>query len=241
MKLPEIKHPIYTITVPISKNKIKFRPWLVGEQKILLMANESDDSSSMVDALIQILNNCLISNIDLSKLPQVDVEYYFYQLRGKSQSEIVETKYKCEHKVNDTICGNRLEHRFNLTTDLEIINVDVDSLIKLTETVGIKFNTPKFEIKDLTIDFSTLTTKDLFDEIIQNIDYIYDENSTYKKEDMSTGELLKFLENLSSSQFEPIDKFFSNLPKIIKTLDIKCNKCGFDHHIVAEDIFSFFL
>jgi hypothetical protein len=241
MKLPEVKHPIYTKTLPISKIEIKFRPWLVGEQKILLMAKESDDESSMVEALIQVLNNCLITNINLSTLPQVDVEYYFYQLRARSQSEIVESKYKCEHRVDGNICGNVLEHKFNLLTDLEIVNGDYDSLIPIDTNIGIKFNTPKFEIQDLNVDFTKLNIKDLYDEIIKNVDYIYDENSTYKREDMSTGELLKFLEGISPTQFEPIDKFFSNLPKIVKNIDITCKKCGYEHKIIVEDIFSFFL
>lgn len=241
MKLPELLVPTYNIELPISKQKIKFRPWLVKEQKILLMATEGKENNSVVEALIQVLNNCLITDIDINTLPQVDVEYYFYQLRAKSQSEIVTSKYKCEHLVDSIECGAILEHEFNLTTDLDIINLDIKDTIELTDTVGIKLHAPYFETEDLSKEFEDLTAEDLFNEVIKHVDFIYDENSVYMKGDMESGQLLKFLEELLPDQFEKIDNYFMNLPKIIKKLDITCKKCGYKHDIIMEDIFSFFI
>jgi len=241
MKLPELHIPTYTITLPISKTKIRFRPYLIKEQKILLMASESKDNMALVDAMLQILNNCLIDGIDLLTIPQVDVEYYFYQLRAKSQSEIITTRYKCGNIIEGEKCGFIMENDFNLTTDLEIINTDTNPIVELTDKVGIKFNYPVFEIEEIQKDIISLNTNDIIEEIVKNIDFIYDENNTYLAKEVGKEKLIEFIDTLNTEQFEKIDNFFSNLPKIIKTFNVPCGKCGYKHKIVIEDIFDFFI
>lgn len=241
MKLPEIETPQYTIELPISKSKLKFRPYLIKEQKILLIATESKDESSLAEALIQVLNNCLLDNTNLSKLPQVDVEYYFYQLRARSQSEIVTSKYKCQNIVDDVMCGSIMENRLNLLTDLEVINNNNKNIVEISDTIGIKFRAPYFELDELNKNVNELSTKDLFDEVIKSIELIYDENNTYTKDEMTKEQMSTFLDSIPAKKFEEIDNYFSNLPKIIKNIDITCKKCGFEHKIVMEDIFSFFI
>lgn len=241
MKLPEITHPTYTITLPKSKHQIRFRPYLVKEQKILMLAIESKDENAILDAIMQILNNCLLdSNVNLSEYCQVDVEYYFYQLRARTYSETITPKYRCNNVVDDKKCNNVMEASFNLTEDLDFINLDVDPLIPITDTIGIKLRVPYFNIDDIDLDIEDLSTDDYFKEIVKNIEFIYDENNTYRIDESNFDETVKFLEQLSSEQFLKIKEFFSKLPKIVKILDVTCDKCGFEHKIVVEDIFDFF-
>lgn len=238
--LPEIQIQTYKDTLPVSKIEIKFRPYLIKEQKILLMAIESGNKDSITDAILQVLYNCLITKIDLMELPQVDVEYYFYMLRARSQSEIVNNQYKCNNQLEDGICGNTMEQDFNIITDIKIENLDVDCIVPITETVGIKFNYPKFTRESLEQNYKNLDITSIFNEVMKYIDYIYDENNTYRVDESNYEEVKEFLEKLSTEQFNKLDNFFGKLPTISKTSEIVCSKCGYVHTVDIEDIFDFF-
>ena len=115
MALPKLDVPTYEIELPISKKTIKYRPFLVKEQKNLLMALESNESSTIQQNVRDILNNCtLTEGINIDKLPIIDVEYYFVNLRAKSVGEVVESKYKCNNEVEGKVCGNLMEKEINL-------------------------------------------------------------------------------------------------------------------------------
>jgi hypothetical protein len=115
MALPKIDVPTYEIELPVSKKKIKFRPFLVKEQKNLLMAIESTDSVTVQQAISDVLNNCtLTEKINIDKLPIVDVEYYFLHLRAKSVGEVIESKYRCNNIVDSKECGNIMENNLDL-------------------------------------------------------------------------------------------------------------------------------
>ena len=127
MALPRIDTPIYDLELPLSKKKIRFRPFLVKEQKNLLMALESDDRESIENNIKQVLQNCTITEkVDIEKLPVVDVEYYFLQLRARSVGETVENKYRCDNMVDDKSCGNIMETSLNLL-DIKIEDVQDDN------------------------------------------------------------------------------------------------------------------
>ena len=145
--LPKLTTPTYELELPVSKTKIKFRPFLVKEQKILLLANEtSDDAAFIRNNIAQVLTNCcLTKDIIIDDLPSVDLEYFFLNLRARSVGENVELRYRCE-KENEVgeICGNKLI----LNADLLDIKVDLNGyqdLIKLTDTIGIKMKPPKLD------------------------------------------------------------------------------------------------
>ena len=143
MGLPKIDTPVYEIELPISKKKLKFRPFLVKEQKNLLMAYEADDAETINSNIKQILLNCIIDEkIDIDEIPIVDIEYYFLNLRARSVGEVVETKYKCENKVDDKVCGNVMETSFNV--------LDVD--IELLKKVGELCSKPDLQQENLTIE-----------------------------------------------------------------------------------------
>ncbi len=139
MALPKLDVPTYEIELPISKKIIKYRPFLVKEQKNLLMALESNESSTIQQNVRDILNNCtLTEGINIDKLPIIDVEYYFINLRSKSVGEIVETRYRCNNEVEEKVCGNIMEASVNLQNIKPYREEEVSPEIQLTDKVMIK-------------------------------------------------------------------------------------------------------
>lgn len=237
MILPKIDLPVYTIELPVSKQELKFRPYTVKEQKLLMMATESDEESTLVDTILQVATNCVISDINVSELPVTDVEFLFYQLRARSESELVHLKYQCKKKINENICGHVLNHDLNLLTDLTVSEV-YDSTIQITDKIGIKLKHQTFKV-DVLGD-KTPSPEELFSIISDNIDFIYDEVSTYQISEIPKTAVVEFLSQLSTSQYKKVEDFFANEPKIYKELSITCPKCGTVHNIKVEDIFDFF-
>ena len=235
--LPGIDSPTYTIILPVSKQEIKFRPYVVKEQKLLLMAVESKEPESIIEAIKQIVDNCVLSEINARLLPAVDIEFLFYNLRARSQSESVDLKYRCENKINDEICNGTMLHRLNLLTDLDITEA-LPQTIQITDTIGVKLNFQKFEYNVLASDYPT--PEEEFTLVAKNIDFIYDEKSSYSAQDIPIKEIVEWLGNLTMEQYSKIGDFFKNEPKIHKKLDLTCKKCGMQHHISVEDIFDFF-
>ena len=181
--LPVIDTPIYNAMLPVSKQEVNFRPYVVKEQKILLMAVESKEQRAIIEAIAQIVGNCVLSKIDTRTLPVTDVEFLFYNIRARSQSETVDLQYKCHNVVGDDICGGKMYHKLNLLTDLEVSET-LPSLIQITDTIGVKLNHQKFEITSI---IGELTPEQEFNIVAKNIDYIYDETSSYSsKEFFST-------------------------------------------------------
>lgn len=236
--LPRIDSPTYSVKLPVSKLDIKIRPYTVKEQKLLLMASESKDDDYLVDTILQIVNNCVVTPINVAELPMTDVEYIFYQLRARSQSEIVDLRYKCESTIGDKKCGNIMEHKLNLLTDLEVTE-GLPPTINLTDKIGVKLKHQKFE-KDPLKDVEIPTPEQLFALIAKNIDVIFDERTSYNVKDVPLSNVVDFLGTLSTTQYEKLEEFFLNEPKIQKKLQIKCDKCGTLHNVVVQDVFDFF-
>ena len=238
--LPKIDTPVYELTLPVSKKPVKYRPFLVKEQKNLLMAMEADDKESIERNVKQILHNCtLTQSINIEELPVVDVEYYFLQLRAKSVGEIVENKYICNNEVNGTACGNSMLVKF----DINDIKVEQDSnssdIINVTDKISIKMQYPKFSTME-NLKNSTTSVDMAFKIVADSIEYIFDGDQYYYANEADPKELVEFIESLNSEQFTKLEEFFKNLPKIKKELNITCSKCGFQHHIDVEGLENFF-
>lgn len=240
MALPKLDVPTYEIELPISKNKIKYRPFLVKEQKNLLMALESNESSTIQQNVRDILNNCtLTEGINIDKLPIIDVEYYFINLRSKSVGEIVETRYRCNNEVEDKVCGNIMEASVNLQNIQPYREEEVSPEIQLTDKVMIKMKYPEFGIIKDSINMDDITEV-TFNLIAESIEYIYDGDQFYYAHEAEPGEMLEFVEGLNQAQFEKVEHFFNNLPKLKETVEMTCSKCGFHHTIDVEGLENFF-
>jgi hypothetical protein len=241
MALPKIDVPTYEIELPLSKKKIRYRPFLVKEQRNLLMAMESSDSVSIQQSVRDILHNCtLTENVDIEKLPIIDVEYYFINLRAKSVGEIVQSRYKCNNEVDDKECGNIMESEINLL-DIKVQSPeDISNDIKLDNKLSIRLKYPEFNVIESSLEFDNINDV-TFNMIAHSIEYIYDGEQFYYANESTPKELLEFVEGMNQEQFAKVEEFFNNLPKLKETLDITCSKCGFHHNIDVEGLESFFV
>lgn len=240
MPLPKIDNPIYDLVLPLSKKKIKFRPFLVKEQKNLFMAMESGDRETIEQNIKQVLHNCTLNDdIDIDKLPVLDIEYYFIQLRARSIGEIVENKYRCDNEVEEKKCGNIMEVSVNLL-DLQVTNlVENKDEIQITNEIFIKLKYPEYSILKKVTD-KTDVTDIAFEMIVDSIEHVYDGEQYYYASEVPKQELMEFIESLNQQQFSKIEDFFTNLPKLEKKIQIKCSRCGFDHSLDVEGLESFF-
>lgn len=236
--LPKIDVPSYDIVLPVSKTKVTFRPFLVKEQKILLMAVESNESDFIVNNIKKVLQNCAISELNIDNLPLVDIEYYFLNLRAKSVGEDIETKYKCENLVEDTPCNNIMDVKYNvLEVDIQV--PEGDNIIKLAEDIGIKMKYPSFAVLD-KLKSQEESSEIAFELIVECIEYVYDKDNLYYTNEIPKEELDAFLDQMTTEQFQQIQKFMEELPKLQKTIEVKCSKCGFEHKIVSKELTDFF-
>jgi hypothetical protein len=240
MALPKIDTPIYDLELPLSKKKIRFRPFLVKEQKNLLMAMESGDRESIEQNVKQVLNNCTVTEgIDIEKLPVIDIEYYFLQLRARSVGEVVENKYRCDNVVDEKVCGNIMETSLNLL-DIQVSGiVEGKDVIELTNTISIKLKYPEFSVLKKLSNLTNVSDI-AFEMIADSVEYIYDGEQFYYAKEVDSKEIVEFIESLNQQQFSKIEDFFANLPKIEKTIEMKCSRCGFEHKLDVEGLESFF-
>ena len=240
MALPKLDVPTYEIELPVSKTKVKFRPFLVKEQRNLLMAIESNESATIQQNVKDILYNCtLTEGIDIEKLPIIDVEFYFINPRDKSVGEIVESKYKCNNIVGDKECGNIMETEVDLQNIVVQTNDSVSPEIQLTPQITIKLKYPEFGIVQDSLKYDSIA-ETTFNMISESIEYIYDGEQFYYGTEAEPGEMLEFVEGMNQEQFSKVENFFNNLPKLKKEIEIDCSKCGYHHKIEIEGLESFF-
>ena len=240
MALPKIDSPIFELDLPLSGKHIRFRPFLVKEQKNLLMALEADDVETINNNIKQVLNNCLLDdNLDIDTLPILDIEYYFLNLRARSVSEVVEAKYKCNNPVDDKECGNIMDANINVLDIKVTKDENIKEIIQINDTIAVKLKYPTFssianaaEVKDVN--------EIALQMVVDSIDTIYDGQQSFPAKESSKEELMEFVESLNQHQFQKIQEFFENLPKLDKLINLKCKKCGFDNVIVFEGLESIF-
>lgn len=240
MALPKLDCIIYDLTLPLSKKQIRFRPFLVKEQRNLMIALESDDKDTIEKNIKQVLHNCTLTpGLDIDTLPILDVEFYFINLRARSVGEIVESKYKCENTVGDTVCNNVMDSNFNLLDINVIVDENIKDVIQLTDKISIKFKYPEFSLLNRANKFDSLNDV-AFSMIIDSIEYIFDGEQFFYAKETEYSELVEFIESLDSAQFGKIQEFFEHLPKLNKHIKITCSKCGYKHDIEVEGLESFF-
>ena len=246
MGLPTIAVPEYTLTVPSSKKKIKYRPFLVKEEKILLIALESENQEQIIDATKTTLQNCIFGDINVSDLATFDIEYIFLQLRGKAKGEDIELKFECPD------CKGEMVNSINIDT-IKIIQQDGhDNNIRITDDLGVVMKYPNIDLQSKietdTKDKNNIDT--LFYTIIQCVDYIYDKENTYPSKDHTKKEMNDFLESLTDTQFQNIAEFFSTAPVLKHSIDLHCTnkspkskgkkECGYEEKKVLEGLNHFF-
>lgn len=239
MSLPKIDVPIHEVELPVSKKKIKYRPFLVKEQKILLMASESEDADIIEKSIRQILQNCCLEEFNVDTLSLLDVEFYFLHLRSSSVGELVENKYRCQNMIGEEVCNNLMDVSLNLN-ELKVTGLDeYNDTIQLTDNVGVKMILPRYSVIQKARNMKDMTEL-VFDIIADCIEYIYEGSELFYTKDIDRSEVVDFIESLNQTQFAKLQGFFDNIPKLEKKVEVTCSKCSFHHKIEFEGIESFF-
>ena len=243
MALPKLDVPIYELKLPSTGKSIRFRPFLVKEEKLFLMASESNDIKNIVDTIRQVIRNCVIDEIDVDNMPVHDIEYFFLNLRARSISEVVELNYKCLNEVSDDQgnskqCTGKVKFNLNLLELEPEKNPNHTNKIQITEKLGVVMKYPSFELLN---EFATdYNSEKIIDIIVQCIDYFYDEENIYYAKNETKEELTNYVDNLPTDTFSKIQNFFETMPKIRKNLNFKCPKCSHEEDIVLEGVQNFF-
>ena len=230
--LPKINYPQIILTVPSSKKKVAFRPFLVKEEKILLMAKLSGQDSDVLIAIKQVVNNCALEEFDVNSISLFDLEYIFIQLRAASVNDTVQVSYK----------DNEDEKIYDFDIALKDIKVEfpekVDNKIKISSTNGIVMKYPNASLYEDT-EFLTSGEDSFFQLILRCIDKVYDENEVYEASSYSKTELEEYVENLDIKTFEKIQDFMVNQPKLSYKIKYK-NSLGNDREIELTTLSDFF-
>ena len=242
--LPKLDIPIYEITLISTGKTVRIRPFLVKEQKLFLMASESEDQKETVNVIRQVLKNCILDEIDVDGLPTFDLEWLFINLRARSVEEVVSLKYRCNNKIKDETgeeksCGGAVEFDLNLLEITPTKNPNHTNKIQLTENLGVCLKYPTFEMIQ---KYETMDENDvMMNVLVDCIDYIYDKDSVYYAKDSTKEELIDFVDNLQQVHLEKIKQFFDTLPEIKKDVHFKCPKCGYDEDIEIKGMQNFFV
>lgn len=254
MSLPLLKTPEYELVIPSSGERAAFRPFLVREEKILLMAMQSEDERQIIRAVEDIIKSCLLTPIELSKLSMFDIEYIFLKIRSKSIGEIVEMRYQCQkeipkqHRDEDTgemvvvnrPCGTNVPIKIHLDEVIVERDPNHTNQIKLTDEVGLIMRYPNLTLAR-KMQSEKRTTEDVghaLDLIAACVESVFDANSVITE--FNQDEMVKWLETLTQQQFAEIQKFFDSIPRLRHTVKFECPSCGHEQDIVIEGIQNFF-
>ena len=238
MPLPKISTPTYELELPSTGQKIQYRPFLVKEEKVLLISLESEDTKQITTAIKTVIKNCVLTkNIKVESLPTFDIEYLFLNIRGKSVGENIEL---------NIICPDDGETTVPVEINIDDISVqkseDHTNKIRIDESIMMEMKYPSLEqfIKT-NFDFKNQNAMDQsFDLIASCIDKIYTEDEVWATSDVTKKELMEFLDQMNSSQFKEIERFFETMPKLSHEIKVTNPNTKIESTVVLEGLSSFF-
>ena len=229
MSLPKLNTPVYEAILPSTDKVIKFRPFLVKEEKVLLTAMEDGSQTALMNAIKTILKNCVQGNLDVERLPLFDIEYLFLKLRSKSIGEISEIGLKC----TDMECGGVNQISINMD-EIEVTKPEGHNRkIMISDDVGVMMSYPVMKTSGITEEDGMAIVKDC-------IEMIFTEEETHERDSFTSKELDEFIDSMDTKQFAKIKEFFDTMPKLQHTINYKCVKCGEDKEVTLQGLDSFF-
>ena len=237
MTLPSIETPRYELTLPSTDKVLQYRPFLVKEEKILLVAMESNNNKEILNATKEILRACTFEKIDVDTLPIFDIEYIFLQIRSKSVGEIAKFKM---------LCPDDKETYADVEVDLTKVNVQVDDahtnnvVIDENRKLGIVFNYPTLEMTKAGFNVTDTDIDSLFEIMANSINHIYEGDKIYPSKDSTKEEMKKFLEGLPQTAFNKIKTFFETMPQLRHSVEVENPKTKVKSTIVLQGIRDFF-
>lgn len=232
--------PTYNLVIPSTKKTVKYRPFLVKEEKSILIAQQSEDIVVMVDTLKDVIRSCIIDKIDPESLSTFDLEYIFTQIRGKSVGEIIELFFPCDVDHGEQNDKAKVKISIDLTKIEVEFPEDHTNKIELFGDVGMIMKYPTIEIMTKLEKTDSDDLDNIFEIVADCIDLIYEGDKIHYAKETKKEELLEFLYNLNSEQFIKVQNFFATLPRIKKEVEYNCPICGLHHKKVLEGMQSFF-
>lgn len=234
VNLPINQGATYTITIPSSGKQIKFRQFLVKEQKALLIAQQSNDEMVIFDTLKEVIKSCVKDPIDVDKLALFDVEYLFVNMRAKSVGETIDITLTCQD------CNAKIPH----IIDLEQVRVDTpekhSNKIHLFDDVGVVMKYPSFEVMKLLRENNVENADEAFNVVLSCMDYIYDTDNVYKCSEATKEKLMEFIDNLDNKQMNSIKEFIRTMPRVYLDIEYTCKECQKTYKKRLEGLASFF-
>lgn len=241
--LPKLDVPVYEIKLISTGKTVRYRPFLVKEQKLLLMASQSEDAKETLKSIRQILTNCIIDEIDINSLPTFDLEWLFLNLRAKSVEEVVQLRYKCNNTVKnendeDVTCKGVVEYDLNIAEIQPTKNPEHKDTFQLNDNLGIKFKYPTVELIEKYEDREE--SEVMLEVLVDCIEMIFDKDQIYYTKDVPREELKEFVDNFQQKDLEKFKLFFETAPEIKKELDFQCPKCGYKEKLTVKGLQNFF-
>jgi len=238
MPLPKVNTPTYELALPSSGKKIKYRPFLVREEKILIMALESEDSKQITNSVIDILNACILTKgIDINKLATFDIEYLFLNVRSKSVGETIDVLITCPDD-NTTKVETKI--------DIDTIKIKKDrkhkDIIKIDDNISIKFKYPSMDsfIENNFESNEKSEVRNTLDMITSCMDVIFNEEESWNASESTKKELEEFIDQLNTKQFKQIEDFFSTMPKLTHNIKVNNPNTGVESEVRLEGLAAFF-
>lgn len=232
MKLPQIKHPTFAITLPSTKKEIRYRPFLVKEEKILLFAQQSNEAKDIISAIKQIIANCIVTEgVDVESFTTYDIEYFFIQLRAKSVND--------EVKLNYIDNEDKKQYSFDVNlNEIQVIYPDGhDPRIEISEGTSITLQEPVFSV--LEAMKSTTESELAFEAVAKCISKVESEGQIYALTDFSEEDIMEFVQSLDVMTFQKIQKFFDTMPHLEYVINYK-NSLDHERKIVLNSLNDFF-
>ena len=234
MALPKLDTPTHTLEQPSTGEKIKYRPFLVKEQKTLMIAQDSEDASEVKEALANLISNCTFQKVDPYKIPLFDVEFLFLRIRGKSVGEKIDV---------NLLCPDDNKTRINKSINLEDINVNMivghTNEVKITDDIKMIMRYPT--LNDMDINFEQdLGSAEVFSMIKRCVHEIHDGEKIYNKVDVSDSELNEFIDSLTGEKFNSLMEFFNTMPKVQHSVEVINPKTKKKGEVILEGLQSFF-
>lgn len=236
MALPKINElPSYELVVPSTKQKVNYRPFLVKEQKILMMALETQDEKAILKAIVDTIESCVTDHIDTNSLATFDIEYIFTQIRGKSVGETATVNLKCVKCEQDT----------EVTIPLDEVKIDLgknNNKIQLNDQYTVIMKYPNYQAILLAPEdkMGDSLTEAILELVVMCMDKLQTEEDQVAFADETRESIVEFLESLNTAQFEKLVNFVNNLPKLTHKVDYKCDHCQHENKIVLQGIQDFF-
>ena len=238
MPLPKVNTPTYELVLPSTNKKIKYRPFLVREEKILIMALETEDAKQITSSVIEILNACILTRgIKIEKLATFDIEYLFLNVRAKSVGESIDVNVTCPDDNKTTV-----EVKVDIDSIKIIKNKNHKDTVKLDDTLSLKLNYPSIEqfIENNFESSKGGEVTNTLDMITSCIDMIYTDEESWNASETSKKDLEEFIEQLNTKQFRVIEGFFDTMPKLSHSIKVKNPKTDVESTVVLEGLAAFF-